>query len=89
MTNSVFQLSLDAHYIPKAWKTSHIVPVAKVANPAAFIECRPVALTSIVMKSLERIVLKHILKDIHCDTDPLQFAYRNETSTEDTLVYMI
>ena len=85
----LFQKSLDTHYIPKAWKSSLIVPVPKVAKPSVLNDYRPVALTSIIMKSLERIVLKHILKDVQWNIDPLQFAYRNKRSTDDALLYTL
>lgn len=85
----LFQKSLDTQYIPKVWKSSLIVPVPKVARPADLNDYRPVALTSIVVKSLERIVLRHILNDVQCNIDPLQFAYRNKRSTDDALLYML
>jgi len=46
---------------------------------------RPVALTSVVMKSFEKLVLAH-LKDITGPSlDPLQFAYRANRSVEDAV----
>ncbi len=46
---------------------------------------RPVALTSVVMKSFERLVLAH-LKDITGPLlDPLQFAYRANRSVDDAV----
>ncbi len=44
---------------------------------------RPVALTSVVMKSFEKLVLAH-LKDITVPSlDPLQFVYRANRSVDD------
>ena len=57
-----------------------------MAKPSVLNDYRPVALTSIIMKS---IVLKHILKDVQWNIDPLQFAYRNKRSTDDALLYML
>ncbi len=46
---------------------------------------RPVALTSVVMKSFEKLVLAH-LKDITGPSlDPLQFAYRANRSVDDAV----
>ncbi len=46
---------------------------------------RPVALTSVVMKSFEKLVLAH-LKDITGPLlDPLQFAYRANRSVDDAV----
>ena len=50
---------------------------------ASLNDYRPVALTPVIMKSFERLVLQHI-KDYHPpDLDPYQFAYRANRSTED------
>lgn len=86
----LFQMSLDTYYIPgKAWKSSLIVPVPKVSKPCVLNDYRPVALTSIIMKSLERIVLKHILGEVQHNIDPLQFAYRAMRSTDDALLCIL
>jgi len=48
-------------------------------------EYRLVALTSVVMKSFERLVLAH-LKSLTSDLlDPLQFAYRANISVDDAI----
>ena len=49
---------------------------------------RPIALTSVPFKCLERILLKHLLPEIEDNLDPYQFSYRKNKSTEDaTLLY--
>ncbi len=46
---------------------------------------RPVSLTSVVMKSFEKLVLVH-LKDItRPSLDPLQFAYKANRSVDDAV----
>lgn len=55
-------------------------PVPKTSNPQA--------LTSIVMRSLERIVLDQVLWEVRNKLDPLQFACTNGRSTEDALFYV-
>ena len=52
----LFQQSLDTACIPKLWKTPEIVPVPKRTSPSCNNDYRPVALTSIMMKCLERII---------------------------------
>ena len=50
-------------------------------------DLRPVALTSIPMKCLERLLLKqHIKKSLSFIQDPLQFAYRAGRSVEDAIL---
>ena len=50
-------------------------------------DSRPVALTSHVMKTLERLVLQQ-LRPLVCDClDPLQFVYQASIGVEDAIVY--
>ena len=50
---------------------------------------RPVALTSLVMKSLERIVLLRLLPQVRELLDPYQFAYKQNRSTDDATVTLL
>ncbi|KAK3548467.1 hypothetical protein QTP70_013169 [Hemibagrus guttatus] len=70
---------------PACFKTSAIVPVPKKTKITGLNDYRPVALTSVVMKSFERLVLSY-LKDITDPLlDPLQFAYRANRSVDDAV----
>ena len=60
----IFQLSVDSHRVPILWKTSYITPVPKKTCPKENNDYRPVALTSIVMKYLERIVACQLRLDV-------------------------
>ncbi|KAI5618998.1 gastrula zinc finger protein XlCGF28.1-like [Silurus asotus] len=46
---------------------------------------RPVALTPIVMKCLDRLVMRHIKTQLPPSLDPMQFAYRSNRSTDDAI----
>ena len=50
-------------------------------------DLRPIALTSIPMKCLEKLVLKHILPVCQPSLDPCQFAYKANRSVEDAILY--
>ncbi|KAI3356654.1 hypothetical protein L3Q82_003288 [Scortum barcoo] len=52
--------SLKLGRVPQLWKTSCIVPVPKTPHPKELNSYRPVALTSHLMKTLERLVLAHL-----------------------------
>ncbi|KAI3374145.1 hypothetical protein L3Q82_006004 [Scortum barcoo] len=56
----IFNLSLSLERVPVLWKTSCVVPVPKTSHPKEPNHFRPVALTSHLMKALERIVLRHL-----------------------------
>ncbi|KAM9828287.1 uncharacterized protein ACBT44_021775 isoform 2-T2 [Syngnathus typhle] len=77
--------SLELCEVPLCFKSSTIVPVAKKPAITGLNDYRPVALTSVVMKSFERLVLNH-LKDVTGPLlDPLQFAYRANRSVDDAV----
>ncbi|KAI3372206.1 hypothetical protein L3Q82_007056 [Scortum barcoo] len=50
---------------------------------------RPVALTSHVMKTMERLLVHHLRPQTHHALDPLQFAYREKTGVEDAIIFLL
>ena len=81
----IFNSSLELCSVPTCLKTSTITPVPKKASISGLNDYRPIALTSVVMKVFERLVLTH-LKDITDPLlDPLQFAYRPNRSVDDAV----
>ncbi|KAI4896296.1 hypothetical protein NFI96_007479, partial [Prochilodus magdalenae] len=64
--------------VPATWKTTCLIPVPKKAHPKELNDYRPVALTSHVMKTMERLLLNHLRPQVHHAEDPLQFAYREK-----------
>ena len=83
----IFQHSIDNHYLPLPWKTSELVPVPKMSLPLVKNDLRPVALTSLIMKTFERIVLKFLNPNKLADS--LQFAYCESRSVEDATLFLI
>ncbi|XP_061142850.1 uncharacterized protein LOC133159647 isoform X2 [Syngnathus typhle] len=79
----IFNRSLELCEVPSCFKSSTIVPVAKKPAIIGLNDYRPVALTSVVMKYFERLVLNH-LKDADDTTligliqDGDETAYRQE-----------
>ncbi|KAI5086634.1 hypothetical protein C0J45_23309 [Silurus meridionalis] len=55
----MFDLSLRLGKVPQIWKASCVVPVPKMSHPKEFGDYQPVALTSHLMMTLERLVLTH------------------------------
>lgn len=86
---SIFNISLKHRKVPALWKSSIIVPVPKKAKPKVANDFRPVALTSAVMKCLERLILPKVIKQTASSLDPLQFAYKQGRSVEDATTYLI
>ena len=88
----LYQLTLDLGVIPQIWKTSSIIPVPKGNRKGRSTDLNafcPVALTSNVMKCLERLILKHLLSQAGSFIDPFQFAYRQNRGVEDAVLVLL
>uniref|UniRef100_A0A1A8RXB6 Reverse transcriptase domain-containing protein n=1 Tax=Nothobranchius rachovii TaxID=451742 RepID=A0A1A8RXB6_9TELE len=85
----LFNLSLAQEKVPVLWKTSCLVPVPKKTRPSVNDDYRPVALTSHIMKVLERLLLVHLNKQTRTYQDPLQFAYRHGVGVEDAIIQLL
>lgn len=71
--SNLFNLSLSQHKVPKPWKESIIVPVAKIKSPRELSDLRPVALTSVV-KPFELLVKQILVEKVQGQLGPVQFA---------------
>jgi len=85
----IFNLSLLQQRVPRSWKHSIIVPIAKCCPPKSLNDFRPVALTSLVMKSFEKIIKEAVLLQVGDQLDPLQFAYRSGRGVEDAVITLL
>ena len=81
----ILNWSLRICQVPVAFKSSIVIPVPKRSPATSLNDYRPVALTSIVMKSLEKIVSKFMLSFIPAGFYPYQFAYKSKRSVEDAV----
>uniref|UniRef100_A0A3B1IGH8 Reverse transcriptase domain-containing protein n=1 Tax=Astyanax mexicanus TaxID=7994 RepID=A0A3B1IGH8_ASTMX len=71
--------------VPMCLKSTTIVPVPKKSTVSCLNDYRPVALTPIIMKCFERLVMRNIKTQLPSSLDPLQFAYRPNRSTDDAI----
>ena len=85
----IFNLSLLQCSVPTCLKTSIIVPVPKQSAVVSPNDYRPVALTSVIMKCFERLVLDYIKASLPPSLDPWQFAYRRNRSTDDAVSFVL
>ncbi|KAI3353939.1 hypothetical protein L3Q82_005137 [Scortum barcoo] len=86
----IFNLSLQIGRVPTLWKTSRIVPVPKKNRPSELNDFRPVALTSHLMKTLERLFLSLLRPQVQHAQDRLQFAYQPPgVGVEDAILYLL
>lgn len=66
----------DTYKVPKLWKFSIIRPVPKKPGVNTPNGIRPVAITSILCKTVERVLASHLTTTVATMLDPLQFAYK-------------
>jgi hypothetical protein len=85
----LFSWSLKDCCVPNLWKKSVIAPIPKNSKPASLNDYRPVALTPIVMKCFERIVLTRLLSHTSKHHDPSQFAYKPHRNTDDAILTLL
>ncbi|KAI3354448.1 hypothetical protein L3Q82_018507 [Scortum barcoo] len=69
----------------RGFPKSKTIYVPKKSAVTCLNDYRPVALTPVIMKCFERIVLKHIKDIIPAGLDQYQFTYRENRSTEDAV----
>lgn len=81
----IFNWSLSLNRVPTLWKQAVVVPVPKKARVTCLNDLRPVALTSVPMKTFEGMILHHLKSLIPRTLDPYQFAYRANRSVEDAI----
>jgi len=70
----IFNLTLDCALVPTCFKTTSIVPVPKDSTPTCLNDYCPVALTPIIRKCYEQLVLAHLKSCLPPTLDPHQFA---------------
>ena len=68
---TIFNSSLQLSQVPCSCKVSTIIPMPKKPKPTSLSDYRPVSLTSVVMKVLERLVQKFLRSITRDLLDPL------------------
>ncbi len=81
----IFNRSLELCEVPSCFKRPAIIPIPKKPQITGLNDYRPVALTSVAMKSFERLVSAYLKDTTGPLLDPLQFAYRANRSVDDAV----
>lgn len=66
-----------------------MIPVSKKPDASTLNDFRPVALTPVAMKCIEKLVLTHINSFIPDTADPFQFACRPNRSVDDAVAFVL
>ncbi|KAK3548246.1 hypothetical protein QTP70_005811 [Hemibagrus guttatus] len=83
--SQIFNRSLELCEVPACFKRSTIIPIPKKPKIKGLNDYRPVALTSVVMKLFDRLVLAYLKNITGPLLDPLQFVYRANRSVDDAV----
>ena len=87
----IFDKSLQTGTLPTEWLTANVMPVFKKGDKSLAANYRPISLTCILCKVLERILASNIVK--HLDAQEIiydmQHGFREKRSCETQLVMMI
>jgi hypothetical protein len=86
----LYNSSLTLGVLPQQWLTAVITPVPKISNPTAISDFRPISVTPILSRVVEKCVVTRWLRPA---IPPVliadQFAFRPTGSTTCALVYMM
>ena len=87
---TIFNASIREGFVPTIWKSANVIPIPK-ANPPRVInkDLRPISLTAVLSKSLERIVGGWMLDLIFNKLDSNQYGGLKGSSTTHALVDMV
>lgn len=84
----IFTKLLNTGQVPSAWKSSNIVPIFRKGLHSDPLNYRPVSLTSICCKMLERIIVEQL--NLYLDNNLIlsdaQFGFRAGRSVKDQLL---
>ena len=84
----VFSRSLHEGVLPDAWMVSHMVPIFKKGPRYDPLNYRPISLTSVCCKTMERILCQHLTEYLDSNDllSPHQFGFRAGRSTLEQLL---
>jgi len=86
LTAHIFNMSLSTSTVPRQWKEARIQPIPKVAAPVQHSDFRPISVTPILTRMMERVVVREYLyPSFHTPPPSLtfldQYAFRPTGST--------
>ncbi|KAK3514879.1 hypothetical protein QTP70_033815, partial [Hemibagrus guttatus] len=81
----IFNISLSSAVVSTCLKTTTIIPVPKNSPVSCLNDYRPIALTPIIMKCFERLVMRQIKDLLPPSLGPMQFAYCPNRSMDDAI----
>ena len=89
--NRLFQLSYNLGIFPSSWKLAQIFPIPKEGDKSDPSNYRPIAITSLIFKTMETIITKQLLAFLETNNllSDHQYGFRQARSTGDLLAYAL
>ena len=89
--NKLFQLSYTLGTFPTAWKQAYVLPIPKKGDKSNPLNYRPIAITSLISKSIETIITKQLLTFLETNNllSDHQYGFRKARYTGDLLAYAV
>ena len=90
IVSHIFKCSITQGVIPDQWRTAIVSPIPKISCPSGIQDFRPISVTPILSRVLEKIVVKDFIRP-NLDPELLkdQFAFRPTGSTTAALVALM
>lgn len=90
----MMNLSISSSVVPRQWKRATISPIAKVASPHQPSDFRPISVTPVMSRILERIVVRDFIYPALSTPPPSlsfsdQFAFQPSASTTAALIHLL
>lgn len=90
----LFNISLATSTVPLQWKRASITPVAKVKNPKLLTDFRPISVTPVLTRIMERFIVAHFLYPSILTPPPSlcfgdQYAFRPTGSPAAALITLL
>ena len=85
----LFEISYNSGIIPTEWKLAHVVPIHKKGSKENIENYRPISLTSLIMKTFERLIKQELLyKTMHI-LDDRQHGFLGDRSCTTNMINFI
>jgi len=89
----LFNCSITMSVVPSQWKAAYIRPVPKVSAPLSHSDYRPISITPVLFRLVEKLVVRHFLYPTFSAPPSTlnfsdQFAFSSSWSTTAALIYI-
>ena len=82
----LFSMSYNTGKLPDKWKQAHVVPIFKSGDKHDVSNYRPISLTSLIMKTFERVIKDEILQRVEHLLDPRQHGFLAKKSCSTNMI---